>query len=143
MHPKPRCLPIPKLLGRCYDNVYHNSRRLIGDLLARGKPPTEEQSKKIYTQEYQEVVAWIENILDLMEESPSYSMVPTSLVNLDIVLPHMLFREYAEDSWKFLPGRNPEPREYEMDRAQGLVDLDWSQRYVHLPSGRHRPRPTI
>ena len=57
----------PKLLRRCYDNVYHNGQ-FIGDLPARGKLPTEDQSKKIYTQEYQEVVARIENILDLMEE---------------------------------------------------------------------------
>ena len=28
------------------------------------------------------------------------------------------------------PGRNPEPREYEMDRVRGLMDLDWSQ---HMP----------
>ena len=82
----------PKLLGRCYDNVYHNGW-LIGDLPARGKPPTEDQSKKIYTQEYQEVVARIENILNLMEESPLYSIIPTSLVNPDIVLPHRLFWE--------------------------------------------------
>ena len=34
----------PKLLRRCYDNVYHNGR-LIGDLPARGKPPTEDQTK--------------------------------------------------------------------------------------------------
>ena len=60
----------PKLLGRCYDNVYYNGW-FIGDLPARGKPPTEEQSKKVNTQEYQEVVARIENSLDLMEESPS------------------------------------------------------------------------
>ena len=82
----------PKLIGCCYDNVYYNGR-FIGDLPARGKPPTEEQSKKVYTQEYQEVVAWVENSLDLTEESPSYSVVPTSLVNPDIVLPHSLFRE--------------------------------------------------
>ena len=50
----------PKLLGRSYDNVYYNGQ-LIGDLPARGKPPTMEQSKKVYTQEYQEVVAQIEN----------------------------------------------------------------------------------
>ena len=81
----------PKLLGHCY-NVYHNGW-LIGDLPARGKPPTEDQSKKIYTQEYQEVVTRIENSLDLTEESPSYSIIPTSLVNPDIVLPHRLFRE--------------------------------------------------
>ena len=115
----------PKLLGCCYDNVYHNGR-FIGDLPARGKPPTEDQSKKIYTQEYQEVVARIENILDLTEESLSYSIVPTSLVNLDIVLPHRLFRE-CRGLPEIPPGCNPEPREYEMDGARGLVDLDWSQ----------------
>ena len=82
----------PKLLRHCYDNVYYNGW-FIGDLPARGKPPTEEQSKKVYTQEYQEVVARIENSLDLTEESPSYSIVPTSLVNPDIVLPHSLFQE--------------------------------------------------
>ena len=81
-----------KLLGHCYDNVYYNGR-LIGDLPARGKLPSEDQSKKIYTQEYQEVVARVENLIDLMAESPSYSMLPTSLVNPDIVLPHALFRE--------------------------------------------------
>ena len=83
----------PKLLRRCYDNVYYN-RQLVGDLPARGKPPMEEQSKKMYTQEYQEVVARIENSLDLTEESPSYSVAPTSLVNPDIVLPHKLFLEH-------------------------------------------------
>ena len=73
------------------------------------------------------MVAQIENSLDLTEESPSYSVVPTTLVNPDIVLPHSLFWEH-----RGLPeiptGRNPEPREYEMDGARGLIDLDWSQR---------------
>ena len=82
----------PKLLRCCYDNIYYNGR-FIGDLPVRGKPPTEDQSKKIYTQEYQEVVARIEHTIDLMEESLSSSIVPTSLVNPDIVLPHVLFRE--------------------------------------------------
>ena len=100
---------------------------LIGDLPARGKPPTVEQSKKVYSQEYQEVVVWIENSLDLMEESPSYSVVPTSLVNPDIVLPHKLFLE-RRGLLEIPPGLISEPREYEMDRARGLIDLDWSQR---------------
>ena len=118
----------PKLLGRSYDNVYYNGR-LIGDLPARGKLPTMEQSKKVYTQEYPEVVARIENSLDLMEESPSYSVVPTSLVNPDIVLPHKLFLE-RRGLPEISPGLISEPREYEMDRARGLIDLDWSQ---HTP----------
>ena len=115
-----------KLLGRCYDNVYFNGR-LIGDLPARGKLLTEEQSMKVYTQEYQEVVARIENSIDLMEESPSYSVIPTSLVNPDIKLPHSLFRE-CHGLPEIPPGRNPEPRVYKMDGARGLIDLDWSQR---------------
>ena len=116
----------PKLLGHCYDNIYHNGR-FIGDLPARGKLPTDEQAKKVYDQEYEEVVARIENILDLMDESPSYSMTPTSLINLDIVLPHRLFQEHC-GFLEIPPGCNPELREYEMEGAWGLVDLAWSQR---------------
>ena len=53
--------------------------------------------------------------------------VPTSLVNLDIVLPHHEFRKCC--GLPELPqGRRPKQREYTMDGARGLVDLDWSQR---------------
>ena len=116
----------PKLLRRSYNNVYYNGR-LIGDLPARGKQPTVEQSKKVYSQEYQEVVARIENSLDLTEESPSYSVFPTSLVNPDIVLPHKLFLE-RRGLLEIPPGLISELREYEMDGVRGLIDLDWSQR---------------
>ena len=85
-----------------------------------------EQSKKVYSQEYQEVVAQIEKSLDLIEESLLNSIVPTSLVNPDIVLPHKLFLE-RRGLPEIPPGLNPEPREYEMDGAWGLIDLDWSQ----------------
>ena len=90
----------------------------------RGRPPTEDQTKKIYDQEYEEVV---ENYMDLTNESPSFSVVPTCIVNPDIILPHKLFQE-----WRGLPevapGRGLEPREYEMDGTQGLVGLAWSER---------------
>ena len=66
-------------------------------------------------------------MLDLTLESPSYSMVPTSLVNPDIVLPHHEFRK-RRGLPELPPGRGPEQREYSMDGARGLVDLDWSQR---------------
>ena len=72
------------------------------------------------------MVARVENSIDLTEESPSYSVVPTCLVNPDIILPHNLFQE-RRGLPEIPPGRNPEPREYEMDWAQGLIDLDWSQ----------------
>ena len=132
----------PKLLRCCYDNVYFCGR-LIGDLLAKGRPPSEDQSMKVYTQEYQEVVARVENSIDLMEESPSYSVVPTCLVNPDIMLPHNLFREHR-GLQEIPPGRNLEPREYEMDRAWGLIDLDWSQRtpIFHPDDINHDPRFT-
>ena len=72
------------------------------------------------------MVARIENSLNLPEESLSYSVVPTSLVNPDIVLPHQLFLE-RRGLPEIPPGLNPEPREYEMDGARGLIELDWSQ----------------
>ena len=68
----------------------------------------------------------MENMLDLTLESPSYSMVPTSLVNPDIVLPHHEFQKH-HGLPELPPGRGPEQREYTMDGARGLVDLDWSQ----------------
>ena len=116
----------PKLLGRCFDNVYFCGR-IIGDLPARGRPPhSEERTKLIYDQEYEELVHRLENTLDLTLESPSYSMVPRSLVNPNIVLPHQEFRKHR--GLPELPsGCGPDQREYTMDRARGLIDLDWSQ----------------
>ena len=95
----------PKLLGQCFDNVYHQGR-LIGDLLARGKLPSKEQTQKIYNQEYGEVVARIENILNLTDESPTYPLVPTYLRNLEIVLHPRLFRE-QRDLPELPPSRMP------------------------------------
>ena len=116
----------PKLLGRCFDNVYFCGQ-IVGDLPARGRSPhSEERTKLIYDQEYEELVHQLENMLDLTLESPSYSMVPMSLINPDIVLLHHEFRKR-----RGLPelqlGREPEQRQYTMDGARGLVDLDWSQ----------------
>ena len=102
--------------------------QIIRDLPARGRAPhSEERTKLIYNQEYEELVHQLENMLDLTLESSSYSMVPTSLVNPDIVLPHHEFRKRCGLP-ELPPGRGPEQREYTMDGARGLVDLDWSQR---------------
>ena len=100
----------------------------MGDLPARGRfPHSEERTKLIYDQEYEELVHRLENMLDLTLESPSYSMVLTSLINPDIVLPHQEFRKHHR--LPELPlGRGPEQREYTMDGARRLVDLDWYQR---------------
>ena len=131
----------PKLLARCFDNVYFCGR-IIGDLPARGRAPhSEERTKLIYDQEYEELVHWLENLLDLTLESPSYSMIPTSLVNPDIVLPHHEFRKHRGLP-ELPPGRRPKQREYSMDGARGLVDLDWSQRtpIFHLDDIDQDPR---
>ena len=116
---------ILKLLGSCYNNDYHQGH-LIGNLPARGKQPTEAQTKKVYDQEYKELIARIENTLDLSLQSKAYPMVLTSLLNPDIMLPPKTFWEWQElpDA---PPGRMPLPADYEFDGAQGLVDLSWAQ----------------
>ena len=111
----------PKLLGQCFDNIYHQGR-LIWDLPAQGKLPSKEQMQKIYNQEYEEVVAWIENTLDLTDESPTYPLLPTSLRNPEIVLHPRLFQEQCGLP-ELPPSRMPEPREYELDGTRGLIDL--------------------
>ena len=82
----------PKMLGHCFDNIYHQGR-FIGDLPARGKNPTEVQTKRVYDQEYEEVIAQIENSLDLSLQGTAYQMIPMSLLNPEIVLPPKVFRE--------------------------------------------------
>ena len=116
----------PKLLARCFDNVYFCGW-IIGDLPVRGRAPhSKERTKLIYNQEYEQLVHRLENMLDLTLESSSYSMVPTSLVNPDIVLRHHEFRKHRGLP-ELPPGHGPEQREYSMDGVRGLVDLDWSQ----------------
>ena len=115
----------PKLLGQCFDNVYHQGR-FIGDFPAWRKLPSKEQTQKIYNQEYEEVVAQIENTLDLTDKCPTYPLVPTSLCNPEIVLHLRLFWEQC-GLLELPPSRMPEPREYELDGARGLIDLLWSQ----------------
>ena len=100
----------------------------LSDLPVRGRAPhSEERTKTIYDQEYEELVHQLENMLDLTLESPSYSMVPTFLVNPDIVLPHHEFQK-RRGLLELPSGCGPKQREYSMDGARGLVDLDWSQR---------------
>ena len=107
----------PKLLGRCFDNVYFCGQ-IIGDLPARGRAPhSEERTKTIYDQEYEELVHQLENMLDFTLESPSYSKVLTSLVNPDIVLPHHEFRKRCGLP-ELPPGHGPEQRKYSMDGAR-------------------------
>ena len=115
----------PKLLGQCFDNVYHQGW-LIGDLPARGKLPTKEQTQKIYNQEYEEVVARIENTLDLTDKSPTYPLVPTSLRNPEIV-PHLRLFLEQRGLPELPPSHMPGPWEYELDGTRGLIDLSWSQ----------------
>ena len=80
-------------------------------------------------------------MLDLTLESPSYSMVPTSLVNPDIVLLHHEFRK-RHGLPELPPGHRPEQRECSMDRVRGLIDLDWSRRtpIFHLDDIDQDPR---
>ena len=122
----------PKLLGRCFDNIYHQGW-FIGDLPARGKLPSKQQTQNIYNQEYEEVVAWIENTLNLTDESPTYPLVPTSLHTPEIVLHPRLFQE-QRGLPELPPSHMPEPREYELDGARGLIDLSWSQQAPQMLS---------
>ena len=117
----------PKLLAHCFDNVYFCGR-IIGDLPARGRAPhSEERTKLIYDQEYEEPSppageyagpypreSLLLNGSDISSE-PGHCP-PASRV--------------SEAPWTSgtATGRGPEQKEYSMDGARGLIDLDWSQR---------------
>ena len=73
------------------------------------------------------MVAWIDNTLNLTDESPTYLLVPTSLCNPEIILHPRLFPE-QRGLPELPPSHTPEPREYELDGTRGLIDLSCSQR---------------
>ena len=121
----------PRLLSRCYDNVYHQGR-FIGKLLARGKPPTKDNTWDIYDQEYGEVVSRIKDSLDLdrlsnREFQVPFWPIPCSLKNLDIILHPEKIAE-RQNLPPLTAGRVKPAREYEVDGAVGSVDVSWSQR---------------
>ena len=115
----------PKMLRRCFDNIYHQGR-FIGDLPSRGKNPTEAQTKRVYDQEYEELITRIENSLDLSLQGMAYQMIPMSLLNPEIVLPPKVFQK-REGMPEVPPGCIPQPQSYTFDGAQGLVDLSGEQ----------------
>ena len=115
----------PKMLGHCFDNVYHQGQ-FIGDLQACGRNPTEEHTKEVYDQEYEELVAWLEGLLVLSRQGMAYRMILTSLLNPEIVLHPKAFRE-REGMLEVPLGCIPPPWSYTFDGAQGLVDLSWDQ----------------
>ena len=121
----------PRLLGRCYDNVYHQGR-FIGKLTARGKPPTEDNTRDVYNQEYAEVVSRIQNAQDLDDLSARefpvpYNPIPCSLRNPDIILHPEEFAK-RQNLPPPAPGRAKPARDYEVDGAVGLVDVSWTQK---------------
>ena len=125
----------PRLLGRCYDNVYHQGR-FIGKLTARGHPPTEDNTKEVYNREYAEVCGRVQNSQDLddlsaREFSVPYNPIPCSLKNPDIILHPEEFAK-RRNLPPPAPGRQKPARDYEVDGAVAMVDVSWSQRIPDL-----------
>ena len=120
-----------RLLGRCYNNVYHQGQ-FIGKLTARGKPPNKENTRDVYDREYEEVIARINNSLDLdrlsnKEFSVPYHPIPCSLKNPDIIL-HL--DEFAKRQLipPPAPGWVRPAQDYNVDGIVGSVDVSWTQR---------------
>ena len=121
----------PRLLGGCYDNVYHQGK-FVGKLPARGKLPTEDNTRDVYDQEYGEVVGRIKDSLDLdrlsnREFLVPFCPIPCSLKNPDIILHPEDFAK-RQNLRPPAPGRIQPAQDYEVDGAVGMVDVSWSQR---------------
>ena len=58
-------------------------------------------------------------------------MVPTSLINPDIILPTRMYQA-QHGLGELPPSHMPEPREFNLDGARGLVDLSWTQQVPQI-----------
>ena len=83
--------------------------------------------QKIYNQEYEEVVARIENTLDLTDESPTYPLVPTSLYNPEISYSTRGCSGNNMVSRNFHLAICLSPGNMNLMALRALIDLLWSQ----------------
>ena len=94
----------PKLLGRYFDHVYHQSWN-IGHLTRKVWDKSTGYNEAVYNQELSEVISHIWGIGEL-DHSPWHKPVPTSLLNPEIILPEPTFKAafghkegWMDESW--------------------------------------------
>ena len=114
----------PKMLGFYFDQVYHQAQ-FIRDLAYWGNGTGEpgEQSlwkktQKVCNQENRELVQQFNSLMDL-EILPDVFVIPVSVVNSQVVLPHPEYLVARE----VLPNPFPEPM-YWVERLEFWEDLD-------------------
>ena len=79
-----------KLLGRYFNHMYHQSRN-IGRLTRKSWDKATNYNETVYDLELNELISHLRGIEDL-NHSPRHKLVPTSLLNPEIVLPETVFQ---------------------------------------------------
>ena len=115
----------PKLLGRYYDHVYHQSRH-IGQLTQKRWDDSTNYNESVYNRELNELMSYLHDSQDLNHPTRP-RLGPNFLLNPEIVPPEEEFRaahenakEWTMESWM---GGGEVPSEYEHDRLKAR--LDW------------------
>ena len=92
----------PKLLGRIH--MYHQ-RQNIGHLTQKSRDKATDYNETVYDRELNKLISYLQGIEDL-NHSPRHKLVPTSLLNPEIVLPEAAFRAacrkmmgWIDESW--------------------------------------------
>ena len=121
-----------KLLGRYFDHVYHMSRN-IGQLTRKARDKATDYNESVYNRELNELLSHLQGSGDL-EYSTQETPGPTSLLNLEIILPEADFWAAHDEkkggiSEEWTCG-DEEPSQYCHDRLQAR--LDWNSSPAEL-----------
>ena len=120
----------PQVLGRYFDHVYHQSRN-VGQLTWKARDKATDYNETVYTQELSKILSYLRRLDDL-NHAMKHKRTPTSLLNLEIILPEAAFQAFwgkdtgwlDEESWA--DGEKVEPYEYDwlQTRVNWCGDLE-------------------
>ena len=134
--PKEPSYSHPKILGRYFDHVYHQSR-YIGQLTRKSRDKSTGHNQDVYNWELNEILSHFQEIGELNVVVPPRTPVPMSIVNLEVILPTAAYKAalgikqgWMDNSWT---SDGEIPWTYILDGCEVWVDWRAGEKDLERP----------